>query len=194
MSSSGSLKYRATSRLAVCPGLRLWAGIEPDGAGARLACTVTPTRCVALRPPGSVAVTITVAVPFATPVSVSVLPDTLADTTPAFDVAAAYPSASPSGSLKYEATSSVAVRPGLRLWAGIESDGAGARLGVSTVTAMRCVALRPPGSVAVTVTVAVPSATPVSVSVLPDTPTDTMPAFDVAAAYLSASPSGSLKY
>ena len=40
---------------------------------------------------------------------------------------------------------------------------------LSTVTAMRCVAVKSPGSTAVTVTVAVPAATGASVTALPDT-------------------------
>ena len=194
-SPSGSLKYEATSSVSVRPASILRAGIEPDGTGARLGgSTVTRTRCVALRPPGSVPVTVTVAVSGATPIMVRMLPDIDTETTAGAAVAAPYVSTSPSGSLKYGATSSVSVRPRLKFRAGIEPEGAGARLGVSTATPTRCVALRPPGSVAVTVTVAVPSATPLSVSALPDTLADTTAAFDVVAAYPSASPSGSLKY
>ena len=39
-------------------------------------------------------------------------------------------------------------------------------------------AVRPPGSLAVTVTVAIPAATPVTVTVLPDTDAVAMPVFD----------------
>ena len=193
-SPSGSLKYSATSKLTDRPASRFWAGIEPTGAGARLDVTVTFTLCVALRPSGSVAVTVTVTVPRAPATMVRLLRDIDTETTPASEDVAAYSSASPSGSLKYRATSSRLVRPGLMFWAGIEPACAGARLGTSTVTSTLCVALRPSGSVALTVTVAVPSATPVSVSVLPDIDTDTAWAFDVVAAYRSTSPSGSLKY
>ena len=61
------------------------AGIEPTGVGARFAVrTSTRTLCVTLRPPGSLAVTVTVAAPWATPVSVKVSPDTAAVTMAVF--------------------------------------------------------------------------------------------------------------
>ena len=82
----------------------------PTASGARFGvCTVTATLCAAVRPPGSLAVTVTVAVPSATPTIVRMLPDIETDTTPAADVAAENPSASPSGSRKYDTTSSVTV-------------------------------------------------------------------------------------
>ena len=72
------------------PASTVWGGIEPTGAGGRLGiCTVTPTLCVALSPAGSVAVTVTVAVPSATPTMVRLLPETATETTPGADVAAA---------------------------------------------------------------------------------------------------------
>ncbi|MDE2782426.1 MAG: hypothetical protein OXK77_05685 [Gemmatimonadota bacterium] len=57
-----------------------------------------------------------------------------------------------------------------------------------------CRADDPPGSRAVTVTFAVPSATPDRVTVLFTKVEVTTPASDVSTAYVSMSPSGSLKY
>ena len=48
-------------------------------------------------------------------------------------------------------------------------------LAASTVTMKDCVTLRSPGSVAVTVTVALPRATPVTVTTLPETSTVATP-------------------
>ena len=85
------------------PGATVIAcGLTPlnSRSGALAALTVTATPCAAVRPPGSRAVTVTVAAPSATPVSVRALPEVAADTTAAFDVAAVYVSGSPSGSRK----------------------------------------------------------------------------------------------
>ena len=161
----------------------LRAGIEPTGTGASLGvCTVTPTVCVALRPSGSVAVTTAVAAPSATPTRVRRLPDIDTATTLGNAVATEYRRASPSGSLKYEATSSVTGRPTSRFWVGTAPTSTGARFDVCTVTPTLCVALRRSGSVAVTTTVAVPSATPTRVRLLPDIDTETTRGDDVAAA------------
>ena len=63
--------------------------------------------------------------------------------------------------------------------------------GSATSTAKLCEAESPPGSEAVTVTAAAPCATPVTDSSVPDTATVATSALDVAAVWLSASPSGS---
>ena len=59
-----------------------------------------------------------------------------------------------------------------------------------TVTPIDCVALAPEGSRAVTVTVAVPAATGVSVTVLPDALARTTPVRLELGPYVNASPSG----
>ena len=51
--------------------------------------TIVVKDCIAERPPGSVAVTVTSALPGDTPVTVTVLPDTDAVATPGSDVVAA---------------------------------------------------------------------------------------------------------
>jgi len=63
-----------------------------------------------------------------------------------------------------------------------------------TVTENDCSAERPPGSVAVTRIVAVPAATPATATVRPETLTVATLVLDELAVYVSASPSGSLKY
>ena len=131
------------------------------------ASTVTSALCVALRPSGSVAVTVTVAVPAAAAVSVRLLPEMLAASTAASLDSAVYDSSSPSGSLKKVATSTVSVWPTVIVCAGIAPTASGAWLAASTVTSALCVAVRPSGSVAVTVTVAVPGVTAVIVRLLP---------------------------
>ena len=75
---------------------------------------------------------------------------------------------------------------------GTVSVTSGARLG--TVAAKLCCAARSPGSVAVTVTVAVPTATPVTTTTLPAAETVTRVVSDDAAWYSRSSPSGSAKY
>ena len=57
----------------------------------------------------------------------------------------------------------VASPPSVRVWSGIAPTERGARLAIATATANVWLALKPPGSVAVTVTVAVPAATGVRV-------------------------------
>ena len=137
----------------------VWAGIVPTACGARPGrSTVTVTICEADRPPGSRAVTVKVELPAATAPMVIVLPDTETAATAGFDDVAAYSSASPSGSLKYDAAFTVAVSPAAMVRAGIVPTACGARLGRCTVTVMLCEADRPPGSRAVTVTVALPAA------------------------------------
>ena len=76
----------------------------------------------------------------------------------------------------------------------MESVATGPRLGTATVKLW--VAVRPSGSVAVTVTTASPSERGVRISVasLPETASATTLASDTAAAQISGSPSGSEKW
>ena len=69
--------------------------------------------------------------------------------------------------------------PACNAWSGIESRGSGARF--ETVTSNDCVAAWPAGSLAETVTRALPRDTPITVSAVPDTETDTTAAADDAA-------------
>ena len=62
----------------------------------------------------------------------------------------------------------------------------GARLPASTVMSALWVAVSPSGSVAVTVTVALPADTAVNIRLAPDTETETTPSSDEAAAYVNA--------
>ena len=71
------------------------------------------------------------------------------------------------------------------------SNGLRPRFG--TLTPNVCVADRPPGSAAVTVIVAVPRATPRTLTTLPATAGAAMPGSEDVAAKLSGSPSGSRK-
>ena len=65
---------------AELPTVTVCAEIDPTAVGARLACafTVTEMVCVALKPSGSEAVTVIVALPAATGVMLTVEPETLA--------------------------------------------------------------------------------------------------------------------
>ena len=69
------MKYCPRLTVAVLPACTVCAGMLPLGCGARLG-TVTRKLCVAVSPPGSRAVTVTVAVPALTPVTVSVPEET----------------------------------------------------------------------------------------------------------------------
>ena len=82
------------------------ASIVPSGTGSWLAgTTVTSNVWVAESPPGSVAVTVTVALPAATPATVTSAPETLTVANASSEEAALYVSSSPSGSLKLPDTS-----------------------------------------------------------------------------------------
>ena len=193
-SPSGSLKKEDTSTVTSSPAVIVRGGIVPTASGAWFAAsTVTSTLCIAVRPSGSAAVTVTVAVPAATAVAVRLFPDMLAVSTSASLDSTVYVSSSPSGSLKKEDTSTVTSSPAVIVRGGIAPTASGAWFAASTVTPALCVAVRPSGSVAVTVTVAVPAATAVAVRSLPVSETDTTPASDDAAVYVSVPPSGSLK-
>ena len=92
-------------------GGRLAGG--PDGGGLLLRscrCTVTRTDCSASSPP-SEAVTVTVAAPAETGVSETDVPDMTAVTMPGSPESAEYVSWSPSGSLKWGATSMLRAGP-----------------------------------------------------------------------------------
>ena len=95
------------------------------------------------------------------------LPATATVTRVESDEAAEYSNASPSGSAKYAAASIARMLSTYTSPAPIVSATAGARFG--TVTAKFCVAARPSGSRAVTVTAAAPLARPVTVSMPPKT-------------------------
>ena len=138
------------------------------------------------------AVTVTVAVPWPTPATVREAPDAEAVATPSSEEVAAYERSSPSGSLKCPERSTSTVS---RTWtsaSGIGSETSGGRFG--TVTVKLCSIERPPGSVAVTVTVAVPWPTPATVREAPDAEAVATPSSEEVAAYERSSPSGSLKY
>ena len=158
------------------------AGIESPSCGAWLPGRMTTARsCVADRPPGSVAVTVTVALPAATPTTTTVASDAVTVTTAMSELAAVYVSASPSGSLKFSATCTVTSPPWSKVSSPSEPTATGGWLPASTVTLIDCVAVAPSGSRAVTVTVALPAATPVIVTVLPATEAVATPASEVVA-------------
>lgn len=62
------MKYSATAISTVVSSLISGSSISPTASGARFG-TVAVNVCFAQRPPGSVAVTVTVAVPALTPVT-----------------------------------------------------------------------------------------------------------------------------
>ena len=72
------------SSATVSPASMVCAGIVPSANGARLG-TVTWKLCAAVRPPGSVAVTVTAIVPFATATTVTISPVTDTTTPPVSD-------------------------------------------------------------------------------------------------------------
>ena len=94
-------------------------------------------------------------------------------------------SSSPSASLKYPVTSTLSVPPAATEWSGIVPWATGGVFELSpspTVTLMGCEALAPSGSLAVTVTTAIPSATPLIVATAPSTEVVAASSFDEAAA------------
>ena len=139
--------------------------------------------------------TVTSALPFATPrtTTLSLLTETVA--TLRFDDEARYVSASLSGSLKCDDTTTVFDRPVTTDCAGIALSILGARFvgggggGSDTVTLNSCLAVAPYSSLAVTVTCALPTVRPVYFTVLPVTPTRVTPVAEDVAVYVSASPS-----
>ena len=104
------------------------SSMVPTASGPRLG-TLASNACRADRPPGSVAVTATVAVPRETPRTVTPPPPTAAATMPgSADVAVKF-SGSPSGSLKYPATFTVMESPNATCWSGIAPTGCGGWFG-----------------------------------------------------------------
>ena len=73
-----------TSTVSRSPACRVSGGIASPASGGRLG-TVTRNDCDADSPPGSVAVTSTLAAPRDSAASVTSLPDARADTTPGAD-------------------------------------------------------------------------------------------------------------
>ena len=163
-------------------------------AGARFAgLTATATGRDADSPPGSDAVTSTEALPSATPVIVSSLPATAATATAASELLARNVSESPSGSRKCPARSSDRVVPARSSTGAMLSVTAGAWFARVTVTATGSDADSPAGSDAVTLTEALPSATPMIVSSVPATAASATAASELLAPNVSGSPSGSRK-
>ena len=78
------MKYRETSTVTLSPSGTAIGGVVPFGTGARFG-TVTEKLCPASRPPGSLAVTVTDALPGATPATLTVVSDMYAVATPRFD-------------------------------------------------------------------------------------------------------------
>ena len=78
--------------------------------------------------------------------------------------------------MKYREASTVSLSPGGTVIEGMAPFGSGARFG--TVTGKLCSASRPPGSRAVTVTDALPGATPPTVTVVSDRDAVATPGFD----------------
>ena len=133
-----------------------------------------------------------VALPPATPVTVTTLPDTSAVARVGSDEVAAWSSASPSGSEKWSSISTSNDLPASTARSLIVPTATGAWFG--TVTEKLCATSSPPGSRAVTVTVVLPTAIPVTVTILPDTAAVARVVSDETAVYVSVSPSGSAKY
>ena len=89
---------------------------------------------MAVAPSGSVAVTVTVSLPWSTPVNVTVLPFTLTVTTDVFEEAGVYVRGSPSGSLKFDDTSTSPLLPTFTDCAVIVPTAIGGPFTCSTVT------------------------------------------------------------
>ena len=144
------------------------SGIIPSATGARLGRTeVASKACAAESPSGSEAVTVMLVRPGAAGTTKSVLPDTRAIATSGSEDSAEKLSESPSGSVKWALSDSSRVSPSNTESAGIEVVTRGRRLGTATVKDWS--AVRPSGSRAVTVTVAVPFATATTHAVSPAT-------------------------
>ena len=130
--------------------------------------TVTANAWVTERPPGSVAVTPTMAAPGATPTTVTVEPSTDTVATVVSSLSTVKASSSPSGSLKLPDTSRVRVSPTAMVACGISSTTTGGLFTPTTLTVAVWVADSPPGSVAVSVIVVSPSAKATTVIIVPD--------------------------
>ena len=189
-SPSGSLKCAASATVADSPEWRLRRGIVPATTGGRLG-TTTSKLCEARSSPGSVAVTVTTALPRARAATASVLPETDARATRASETTAEYASTSPSGSAKKGATSTVAVRPTSIRRSRRVLVTVGDRL--ATATAKSCAALSPSVSVAVTLTFTLPGASARRVRRPSDRSSATRNGLELVALQARGSPSGSLK-
>ena len=164
--------------MTVSPTSTVWSVIVPTGSGARL-WTTDWKVCVAARPSGSAAATVTWVAPLATAAMVTVDPEIETVATPVSDDEAVYVRVSPSGSWKYGDTSTATVCPTTSVLAGREPAATGARLG--TVTSKFCCAERPSGSVAMTVMSAVPATLAVIETTRPATEAETAVTFELAA-------------
>ena len=167
------------------PTCSVTSEIDPTAVGALFGVggggvgllTVAVKSWVAVRPPGSLAVTMILpVVPAATGVIVTVLPEILTET---IDVSGSFTEnvrASPFGSENLPDTLRVAEEPPTcSVTLEMDPTAVGARFGgagggaFSTVTLKSCVAVRPPGSSAVTTILpVVPTATGAIVTVLPE--------------------------
>ena len=126
------------------------ARVSVNTSRTRRSPTLTPNTCVAVNPSGSVAVTVTVAAPRTTADSVRVEPDTVVTVAAGFDDSAVYVNASPSTSVKYGASSTVAgCPPSSSAWSGITPTASGASLTGHTVSVTVAVSVSPPGSATV---------------------------------------------
>ena len=94
--------------------------------------TVKDTVVSANNPPGSVAVTVSVAEPATQLDAYTMSPATATVATVVFELEAVYVKESPSGSLKYGDTSTVAASPTRTVRAGIVPTRCGARFGTMT--------------------------------------------------------------
>ena len=188
-SSSGSANAPDTSTDAATPLEASGSpGSVPTGTGARFG-TVSSNVCSARRPPGSSAVTVTSTVPGHTADTRTDEPVADAVATNASDDLASNVSGSSSGSANAPDTATDRTPPARNVTAGKRPTGTGARFG--TVASNVCVACNPPGSSAVTVTVAVPPETGVTDTSEPDTDTVATAVADDVASYVSRSSSGS---
>ena len=125
---------------------------------------MTAKACSAL-PPAFVAATVIVALPAATPVTVTTAPSTATVATSISEDSAVYVTPSPA---KWSEAVTMCVAPSVRVAASMLPTASGA--GGTTVMAKACSAL-PPAFVAATVIVALPAATPVTVTTAPSTAT-----------------------
>ena len=169
MSSSGSLKLPDTSTVTDWPAVTVCAAISPTARGARLPCaTLAANVCAAEAPSGSVAVTVMKADPGPTATSVTIEPSSETVATAASSVSTVKLSVSPSGSVKVLEMSRATVSPTARSWCGMVSVSVGPRFTLMTVMAASWVADSPSGSMAVMVIVAIPSATAMTVIIVPE--------------------------
>ena len=191
VSSSGSVKCSDTSSTASLPTSTSMSAMASATTGARFG-TMTANSCTASNPPGSVAMTVIIVVPLAMAPTVISTPETPTAATSSFDETTVKSSSSPSGSVKYPVRSAVVSPPTSITRSGSVSARRGARLG--TVMVKSCATDRPSGSVAVTVIAATPGRIARTVISSALVVTVATPALEEAAAKVSESPSGSVKW